>query len=107
MLCVSLKKLERAAMFQSVNDVIAGFGAQKYICNNNVATVVYLGTALQKPILVEGPAGVGKTELGKGLADALDMELIRFQCYEGLDEAQALYECEYAKQYPFKHILTE
>ena len=76
-------------MFQSVNDVIAGFGAQKYICNNNVATVVYLGTALQKPILVEGPAGVGKTELGKVLADALDMELIRLQCYEGLDEAKA------------------
>ena len=51
--------------FNPYDDVIAGFGAQKYICNNNVATVVYLGTALQKPILVEGPAGVGKTELGK------------------------------------------
>jgi len=78
-------------MFQSVNDVISGFGAQKYICNKNVATVVYLGTSLQKPILVEGPAGVGKTELGKVLADALGMQLIRLQCYEGLDEAKALY----------------
>src|SRR6266550_2908473 len=107
MLCVSLKKLERAAMFQSVNDVIAGFGAQKYICNNNVATVVYLGTALQKPILVEGPAGVGKTELGKVLADALGMELIRLQCYEGLDEAKALYEWEYAKQLLYTQILKE
>src|SRR5882672_3724819 len=107
MLCVSLKKLERAAMFQSVNDVIAGFGAQKYICNNNVATVVYLGTALQKPILVEGPAGVGKTELGKVLADALDMELIRLQCYEGLDEAKALYEWEYSKQLLYTQILKE
>jgi MoxR-like ATPase len=105
MLCVSLKKLERAAMFQSVNGVIAGFGAQKYICNNNVATVVYLGTALQKPILVEGPAGVGKTELGKVLADALGMELIRLQCYEGLDEAKALYEWEYAKQLLYTQIL--
>ena len=94
-------------MFQSVNDVIAGFGAQKYICNNNVATVVYLGTALQKPILVEGPAGVGKTELGKVLADALGMELIRLQCYEGLDEAKALYEWEYAKQLLYTQILKE
>ena len=94
-------------MFQSVNDVIAGFGAQKYICNNNVATVVYLGTALQKPILVEGPAGVGKTELGKVLADALDMELIRLQCYEGLDEAKALYEWEYAKQLLYTQILKD
>lgn len=94
-------------MFRSVDDVITGFGAQKYICNKNVATVVYLGTTLQKPILVEGPAGVGKTELGKVLADALGMELIRLQCYEGLDEAKALYEWEYAKQLLYTQILKE
>src|SRR4026208_2278163 len=94
-------------MFQSVNDVISGFGAQKYICNKNVATVVYHGTSLQKPILVEGPAGVGKTELGKVLADALGMQLIRLQCYEGLDEAKALYEWEYAKQLLYTQILKE
>lgn len=94
-------------MFQSVDDVIAGFGTQKYICSKNVATVVYLGAALQKPILVEGPAGVGKTELGKVLADALGMELIRLQCYEGLDEAKALYEWEYAKQLLYTQILKE
>lgn len=94
-------------MFQSVDDVIAGFGTQKYICNKNVATVVYLGTKLQKPILVEGPAGVGKTELGKVLADALGMDLIRLQCYEGLDEAKALYEWEYAKQLLYTQILKE
>ena len=94
-------------MFRSVDEVIAGFGAQKYICNKNVATVVYLGTTLQKPILVEGPAGVGKTELGKVLADALGMELIRLQCYEGLDEAKALYEWEYAKQLLYTQILKE
>jgi len=94
-------------MFQSVDDVIAGFGTQKYICNKNVATVVYLGTNLQKPILVEGPAGVGKTELGKVLADALGMDLIRLQCYEGLDEAKALYEWEYAKQLLYTQILKE
>src|SRR5882724_5591199 len=106
-LCVSLKKLGRDAMFQSVNDVITGFGTQKYICNKNIATVVYLGTTLQKPILVEGPAGVGKTELGKVLADALGMELIRLQCYEGLDEAKALYEWEYAKQLLYTQILKD
>src|ERR671923_1407947 len=94
-------------MFQSVDDVIAGFGEQKYICNKNVATVVYLGTNLEKPILVEGPAGVGKTELGKVLADALGMELIRLQCYEGLDEAKALYEWEYAKQLLYTQILKD
>jgi MoxR-like ATPase len=94
-------------MFQSVNDVISGFGAHNYICNKNVATVVYLGTSLQKPILVEGPAGVGKTELGKVLADALGMQLIRLQCYEGLDEAKALYEWEYAKQLLYTQILKE
>src|SRR5690349_13201829 len=94
-------------MFQSVDDVIAGFGTQKYICSKNVATVVYLGAALQKPILVEGPAGVGKTELGKVLAGALGMELIRLQCYEGLDEAKALYEWEYAKQLLYTQILKD
>jgi MoxR-like ATPase len=94
-------------MFQSVNDVVAGLGTQKYICNRNVATVVYLGTVLQKPILVEGPAGVGKTELGKVLAGALGMELIRLQCYEGLDEAKALYEWEYAKQLLYTQILKD
>jgi MoxR-like ATPase len=94
-------------MFRSVDDVIVGLGEQKYICNKNVATVVYLGATLQKPILVEGPAGVGKTELGKVLADALGMELIRLQCYEGLDEAKALYEWEYAKQLLYTQILKD
>ena len=94
-------------MFQSVDDVVAGLGTQKYICNKNVATVVYLGANLQKPILVEGPAGVGKTELGKVVAGALGMELIRLQCYEGLDEAKALYEWEYAKQLLYTQILKD
>src|SRR5688572_23596114 len=94
-------------MFHSVDQVIAGFGAQNYICNKNLATVVYLGISLQKPILVEGPAGVGKTELGKVLAGSLGMELIRLQCYEGLDEAKALYEWEYAKQLLYTQILKD
>jgi MoxR-like ATPase len=104
---VSFDDEEGISMFQSVNDVIAGFGAQKYICDKNVATVVYLGACLQKPILVEGPAGVGKTELGKVLAEALGMDLIRLQCYEGLDEAKALYEWEYAKQLLYTQILKD
>lgn len=94
-------------MFQSVDQVITGFGAQNYICNKNLATVVYLGICLQKPILVEGPAGVGKTELGKVLAGSLGLELIRLQCYEGLDEAKALYEWEYAKQLLYTQILKD
>jgi MoxR-like ATPase len=94
-------------MFRSVDDVIASFGTQKYLCNKSVATVVYLGTTMEKPILVEGPAGVGKTELGKVLAEALGMDLIRLQCYEGLDEAKALYEWEYAKQLLYTQILKE
>ena len=100
-------KLEGMTMFQSVDEVIAGLGTQKYLCNKNVATVVYLGTSLQKPLLVEGPAGVGKTELAKVLADSLGMELIRLQCYEGLDEAKALYEWEYAKQLLYTQILKD
>src|ERR1043165_7629847 len=84
--------------FTSIEDVTARFEQQRYICDRRIATVVYLANHLEKPILVEGPAGVGKTELAKVLAGALGYELIRLQCYEGLDEAKALYEWEYAKQ---------
>ena len=94
-------------MFQSVDEVIERFAAQSYICSRSIATVVFLATRLQKPILVEGPAGVGKSELAKVLASALDCELIRLQCYEGLDEAKALYEWEYAKQLLYTQILKE
>lgn len=94
-------------MFQSVDDVINRLAGQKYICNRNVATVVYLACAMRKPILVEGPAGVGKTELGKVLAGSLNLELIRLQCYEGLDESKALYEWEYAKQLLYTQILKD
>jgi MoxR-like ATPase len=94
-------------MFQSVDDVITRLAGEQYICNRKVATVVYLACAMRKPILVEGPAGVGKTELGKVLAGALKLDLIRLQCYEGLDEAKALYEWEYAKQMLYTQILKE
>jgi MoxR-like ATPase len=94
-------------MFSSIDDVIQRFSAQQYITNRNIATVVYLATELKKPILVEGPAGVGKTELAKVLAAAVGHELIRLQCYEGLDEAKALYEWEYAKQLLYTQILKD
>lgn len=94
-------------MFQSVEEVISRLSEQKYICNRDVATVIYLACAMRKPMLVEGPAGVGKTELGKVLAASLKLELIRLQCYEGLDEAKALYEWEYAKQLLYSQILKD
>lgn len=93
--------------FETIEDVIERFAAQKYICSRRIATVVYLATHLEKPILVEGPAGVGKTELAKVVAAALDLDLIRLQCYEGLDEAKALYEWEYAKQLLYTQILKD
>jgi MoxR-like ATPase len=93
--------------FASIEEVIQRFGQHQYICSRRIATVVYLASHLQKPILVEGPAGVGKTELAKVLAQALGYELIRLQCYEGLDEAKALYEWEYAKQLLYTQILKD
>ena len=92
-------------MFASIDDVIERFAEQQLHRQPHIATVVYLASQLEKPILVEGPAGVGKTELAKVLAAALGRELIRLQCYEGLDEAKALYEWEYAKQLLYTQIL--
>jgi MoxR-like ATPase len=94
-------------MFHSIEEVVERFAGQHYICSRTIATVVYLASHLRKPILVEGPAGVGKTELAKVLAAVLDQELIRLQCYEGLDEAKALYEWEYAKQLLYTQILKD
>jgi MoxR-like ATPase len=94
-------------MFASVDDVIARFEALQYITSRTIGTVVYLASALKKPILVEGPAGVGKTELAKVLSAALGHDLIRLQCYEGLDEPKALYEWEYAKQLLYTQILKD
>jgi MoxR-like ATPase len=99
--------VEGGLMFATIDDVIERFAAQKYIASRRLATVVYLATSLQKPVLVEGPAGVGKTDLAKVLAGSLDLELIRLQCYEGLDESKALYEWEYAKQLLYTQILKD
>jgi len=94
-------------MFQSVDEVTDRLAEQNYLCDNKAATAIYLACAMQKPILVEGPAGVGKTELAKVLAGSLRLELIRLQCYEGLDETKALYEWEYAKQLLYTQILKD
>ena len=94
-------------MFESIEDVISKFSDEQYICDKRIATIVYLASHLRKPILVEGPAGVGKTELAKVVASSLGCELIRLQCYEGLDEAKALYEWEYAKQLLYTQILKD
>jgi len=94
-------------VFESVEDVELRLREQGYICGKNIATVVYLATRLEKPVLVEGPAGVGKTELAKVVAAATGRNLIRLQCYEGLDEAKALYEWEYSKQLLYTQILKD
>ncbi|GLZ55289.1 hypothetical protein Acsp07_49060 [Actinomycetospora sp. NBRC 106378] len=88
----------RTTLFDSVDDVLARLGEVGYLASTAVATTVFLADRLGKPLLVEGPAGVGKTELARAVAEATDAGLVRLQCYEGIDEARALYEWNHAKQ---------
>jgi MoxR-like ATPase len=85
-------------VFASADDVTRELASVGYLTDPATATTVFLAAALERPLLVEGPAGVGKTELAKAVAAATDAELVRLQCYEGLDEARALYEWNYKKQ---------
>ena len=90
-----------------IEAVTAGLASAGYIASKQIATAVYLAERIEKPILVEGPAGVGKTELAKALAAWRGLKMIRMQCYEGLDEAKALYEWKYAKQLLYTQILKD
>ena len=83
-------------IFETTAILKTSLSTQKYIATDEITTIVYLAQKLGKPLLTEGPAGVGKTELAKAIAGATCRELIRLQCYEGLDESKALYEWEYS-----------
>ena len=91
----------------SIEVIVEGFEQADYICDSNIATAIYLASHLRKPILVEGPPGVGKTELAIAASAYFDIPLVRLQCYEGLDESKALYEWKYGKQLLYTQILKE
>jgi MoxR-like ATPase len=94
-------------MLNSTSEIRDALNKQLYVASDEINTVILLAEKLQKPILVEGPAGVGKTELAKAWAGATGRRLIRLQCYEGLDETKALYEWEYAKQMLYTQLLRD
>lgn len=93
--------------FSSPHEVKEALRIEQYIASDEIATILFLSQQLGKPLLTEGPAGVGKTELAKAIANATRRELIRLQCYEGLDETKALYEWEYAKQLLYTQLLRD
>lgn len=94
-------------MFNNIGQVTKALGEQQYISTDEISTVMFLAEKLDKPVLTEGPAGVGKTELAKAWSKVTGRPLIRLQCYEGLDETKALYEWEYAKQMLYTQLLRD
>ena len=92
---------------EEIKSITKGFAKYNYICNEQLATAMYLAAKLEKPILVEGPPGVGKTELANTAAKYYKKSLFRLQCYEGLDESKSLYEWRYGKQLLYTQILKE
>ena len=106
-LSYTISKRKPVMKFKNIDHVKTALKKADYICSKTIATVVFLAQATQKPILVEGPAGVGKTELSKAVAQSLQRPLIRLQCYEGLDESKALYEWEYAKQLLYTQMVKD
>ena len=99
--------LEIEQTTESVAAIKAHLESHRYICSDQIATAVYLAYHLRKPILIEGPPGVGKTELAKTTAEMFSLPLIRLQCYEGLDEAKAIYEWKYGKQLLYTQVLKQ
>ncbi|MGH1372918.1 MAG: AAA family ATPase [Cellvibrionaceae bacterium] len=99
--------IKHSEQIRSPEEIRKNFEKLGYICSDAIATAVYLACQLQKPILIEGPPGVGKTELAKKTAEYLSAPLIRMQCYEGLDEAKALYEWKYGKQLLYTQLLKD
>ena len=99
--------MAKPSHFKSASKVKDALEKQGYIASQEIATILFLSQQLGKPLLTEGPAGVGKTELAKAIAGATGRELIRLQCYEGLDESKALYEWEYAKQLLYTQLLRD
>ena len=97
----------KGEQFSSVDEVVERLAEHGYIADTRLATTVFLVSRLDKPLLIEGPAGVGKTELAKALAAATGRRLLRLQCYEGQDETKALYEWDYGKQLLYTQILRE
>ncbi|MBC7357247.1 MAG: MoxR family ATPase [Desulfacinum sp.] len=96
-----------SGVFSSPRQIMEAYAQKGYVLDEASASIVYVATRLEKPLLIEGPAGVGKTELAKATASVLDLPLIRLQCYEGLDESKALYEWKYGKQLLYTQILRE
>ena len=96
-----------AEKLENIEVIQENFESLNYISNQQIATAVFLAYHLEKPILIEGPPGVGKTELAKTTAEMLNLECIRLQCYEGLDESKAIYEWKYGKQLLYTQVLKE
>jgi MoxR-like ATPase len=99
--------LERDEHLATIEAIHSGLAGLNYISNKQIATAVFLAYHLDKPVLIDGPPGVGKTELAKSVANMLDITCIRLQCYEGLDESKAIYEWKYGKQLLYTQVLKE
>ena len=91
----------------AIEAILSGYEKLGYVSDEQIATALFLAQKLEKPLLVEGPPGVGKTELAKATAEYLGLDMIRLQCYEGLDESKALYEWQYGKQLLYTQVLKE
>ncbi len=101
---MAIKNGNKLRDIEAIHD---NFETLDYICSPEIATAVFLAYHLEKPVLIEGPPGVGKTELAKTAAQMLDLPCIRLQCYEGLDESKAIYEWKYGKQLLYTQVLKE